>query len=48
LTYNYLALGLPGAGDALKAGSGGALIGLTVVGEIVGAISAWLWMQNKR
>jgi beta-N-acetylhexosaminidase len=48
LTYNYLALGLPGAGDALKAGGGGALIGLTVLGEIVGAVCAWLWMQKKR
>jgi len=48
LTYNYLALGLPGAGDALKAGGGGALVGLTVLGELVGALCAWVWMQRKR
>lgn len=48
LAYNYLSLGLPGAADVLKAGSGGALVGLTVSGEIVGALCAWLWMQRKR
>lgn len=47
LAYNYLAFGLPGASDALKAGGGGALIGLTVVGELAGTLCAWLWMRNR-
>ncbi len=48
LFYNYLALGLPGAVDVLQSGGGGALVGLTVVGEITGALCAWLWMRRKR
>jgi beta-N-acetylhexosaminidase len=47
LVYNYLALGLPGAAGALKAGEGGALVGLTVLGELAGALCAWLWMRKR-
>jgi beta-N-acetylhexosaminidase len=47
LVYNYLALGLPGAANLLKAGNGGALVGLTMAGEVLGAFVAWLWMWNK-
>jgi beta-N-acetylhexosaminidase len=47
LVYNYLAFGLPGAADALKAGGGGALVGLTLVGELAGALCAWLWMRKR-
>lgn len=47
LVYNYLALGLPGAADVLKSGGGGALVGLTVTGELVGALCAWVWMRKK-
>ena len=47
LVYNYLALGLPGAAGALKAGGGGALVGLTVLGELAGVLCAWLWMRKR-
>lgn len=47
LVYNYLALGLPGAADVLMAGGGGALVGLTVLGEMAGMLCAWLWMQKR-
>ena len=47
LAYNYLALGLPGAANALKAGGGGTLVGLTVLGELFGALCAWLWMRER-
>ncbi|MEW5938688.1 MAG: glycoside hydrolase family 3 N-terminal domain-containing protein [Chloroflexota bacterium] len=47
LAYNYLALGLPGAADALVAGGGGAMVGITIAGEILGALGAWLWMWRK-
>ncbi len=46
LFYNYLALGLPGTAAALKAGGGGALVGLTLLGEVAGALGAWLWMRK--
>lgn len=46
LTYNYLALGLPGAADwiADSAGAFGVLV-LTFGGELIGALGAWIWMQ---
>ena len=46
LGYNYLALGFPGAANwiATQAGATGMLV-LTFVGEIFGAIGAWVWMQ---
>ncbi|GIK08538.1 MAG: hypothetical protein JETCAE02_07240 [Anaerolineaceae bacterium] len=47
LAYNYLAFGLPGSAKLLQAGGGGALVGLTLVGEILGALCAWLWMQRR-
>ncbi len=47
LVYNYLALGLPGAAGALTAGGGSVLIGLTVLGEALGALGAWLWMRGR-
>jgi beta-N-acetylhexosaminidase len=47
LVYNYLALGLPGAVNALTEGGGGALVGFTVAGEFVGALCAWLWMRKR-
>jgi hypothetical protein len=46
--YNYLALGLPGASDVLQSSGGGALVGLTLAGEFLGAVGAWLWMRNSR
>ena len=46
LAYNYLALGMPGAVDALVAWGGGALVGLTILGEVLGAFVAWLWMRK--
>jgi beta-N-acetylhexosaminidase len=47
LVYNYLALGLPGASEALQAGGGGVLIGFTILGEAAGVLAAWLWRRNK-
>jgi beta-N-acetylhexosaminidase len=45
--YNYLALGLPGATDVLKSGGGAVLVGLTFLGEALGALGAWLWMRGR-
>ncbi len=46
LAYNYLALGFPGVADwiASDAGAVGVLL-LTLVGEGLGALVAWFWMQ---
>lgn len=44
--YNYLALGLPGAAEwiASEAGAFGVLI-LTLAGEALGVLAAWVWQQ---
>ena len=44
--YNYLALGFPGAADWVASSSGafGVLL-LTLVGESLGALGAWVWMK---
>jgi beta-N-acetylhexosaminidase len=47
LVYNYLALGLPGARDALISGRGGTLVMLTLLGEMAGAICAWIWLRRR-
>ena len=47
LVYNYLALGFPGAAGVLTTGGGGALVGLTLLGELAGALCAWLWMRKR-
>lgn len=46
LGYNYLALGFPGAAEwiASDGGAFGVLL-LTFVGEILGALAAWVWMR---
>ena len=46
LSYNYLALGFPGAASwiAQDAGPIGVLT-LTFSGETLGGIAAWIWMQ---
>lgn len=46
LTYNYLALGLPGAADWIASGAGafGILI-LIFGGEVLGLLAAWVWMR---
>lgn len=46
LGYNYLALGFPGAASwiAADAGAVGVLI-LTLGGEVLGGIAAWIWMR---
>jgi beta-N-acetylhexosaminidase len=46
LAYNYLALGFPGAAGWISSGAGayGVLL-LTFVGEAVGILAAWAWMQ---
>ena len=46
LAYNYLALGMPGAVNALVDWGGGALVGITIFGEALGALVAWLWMRK--
>ena len=47
LVYNYLALGLPGATSTLVNWGGGALVGITILGEMLGAMAAWLWMRRS-
>ena len=47
LAYNYLALGMPGALDMLVEWGGGALVGFTLLGEVLGAFAAWLWMRRS-
>jgi beta-N-acetylhexosaminidase len=44
--YNYLALGFPGAANWIATSSGafGVLI-LTLAGELVGSLAAWVWMK---
>jgi beta-N-acetylhexosaminidase len=44
--YNYLALGFPGAANwiATSAGAFGVLM-LTLGGEVIGSLGAWIWMQ---
>ena len=47
--YNYLALNFPGAANwvATSAGAFGVLM-LTLGGELVGSLAAWVWMQLFR
>jgi beta-N-acetylhexosaminidase len=47
LVYNYFALGLPGASAALVSGGGGLLVGMTLLGEVAGALGAFLWMRRR-
>jgi hypothetical protein len=44
--YNYLALGFPGAANwvATSAGASGVLM-LTLAGELIGSLAAWIWMK---
>ncbi|MFN8403591.1 MAG: glycoside hydrolase family 3 N-terminal domain-containing protein [Anaerolineales bacterium] len=45
-TYNYLALGFPGAADWIASGAGAfGILTLTFSGEIVGVLAAWVWMK---
>ena len=46
LAYNYLALGFPRAAEwiASDAGASGVLL-LTLMGEVLGALAAWVWMK---
>lgn len=46
LAYNYLALGLPRAAEWIASGAGasGVLL-LTLTGETLGALAAWIWMK---
>jgi beta-N-acetylhexosaminidase len=44
--YNYLALDFPGATDWIATSSGAlGVLTLTFVGELVGLLAAWIWMQ---
>ena len=44
--YNYLALGLPGAAQWIASGAGAAgVLLMTFIGETLGALAAWVWMQ---
>ena len=47
LSYNYLALGLPGAADwvATEGGAFGILL-LVFGGEVLGLVAAWAWMRS--
>ena len=44
--YNYLALGFPGAADWIASSSGAfGVLMLTLAGEAIGSLGAWIWMQ---
>jgi beta-N-acetylhexosaminidase len=44
--YNYLALGFPGAADWVASSSGAfRVLMLTLAGELIGSLGAWIWMQ---
>ncbi|HKY55486.1 MAG TPA: hypothetical protein VJM08_14310, partial [Anaerolineales bacterium] len=46
LAYNYLALGLPRAAEWIASGAGAyGVLFLTLIGETVGAVAAWVWMK---
>ena len=46
IAYNYLALGLPRAAEWIASGAGAyGVLFLTLIGETVGALAAWLWMK---
>jgi beta-N-acetylhexosaminidase len=45
-TYNYLALGFPGAANWIASGSGSfGILTLTFTGEVLGVAAAWAWMR---
>ncbi len=45
-SYNYLALGLPGAAGWVASGGGAfSILILTFVGEAIGLIGAWVWLR---
>jgi beta-N-acetylhexosaminidase len=44
--YNYLALGLPGAANLIATPAGAfRVLMLTIAGELIGSLAAWIWMQ---
>ena len=46
LAYNYLALGLPRAAEWIASGAGAyGVLFLTLMGETLGALAAWVWMK---
>ncbi len=46
LAYNYLALGLPRAAEWIASGAGAyGVLFLTLMGEALGALAAWVWMK---
>ncbi|MCI0554681.1 MAG: hypothetical protein L0287_27350 [Anaerolineae bacterium] len=46
LAYNYLALGLPRAAEWIASGAGAyGVLFLTLIGEALGALVAWVWMK---
>jgi beta-N-acetylhexosaminidase len=46
LAYNYLALGFPRAAEWIASGAGAyGVLFLTLMGELIGAIAAWVWMK---
>lgn len=46
ITYNYLALGFPGAADWIASGSGTfGILFLVFSGEVLGMFAAWVWMR---
>jgi beta-N-acetylhexosaminidase len=47
-TYNYLALGFPGAANWVAAGGGAfGILTLTLSGEVLGIAAAWAWMKRR-
>ena len=47
ISYNYLALGFPGAAGWIASGGGAlGILMLTFVGEVLGSLAAWIWMRS--
>ncbi len=45
-SYNYLALGLPGAAGWVASGGGAfSILILTFAGEVIGLVGAWVWLR---
>jgi hypothetical protein len=45
-SYNYLALGFPGAAGWVASGGGAfSILILTFAGEVIGLVGAWVWWR---
>jgi len=47
LTYNYIALGLPGSAGFVNSNGIGGIIFTTIIGSLVGWGAGWYWSQRE-